>query len=32
MAHTINIDVVDMTIPDLNNRNIPIINQPNLTL
>ena len=28
-VHTINIDVVDMTIPDLNNRNIPIINQPN---
>lgn len=27
--HTINIDVVDMTIPALNNRNIPIINQPN---
>lgn len=29
MAHTISIDVVDMTIPELNNRNIPIINQPN---
>lgn len=28
-VHTINIDVVDMTIPNLNNRNIPIINQPN---
>lgn len=28
-VHTVNIDVVDMTIPNLNNRNIPIINQPN---
>ena len=26
---TINIDVIDNTIPLLNNRNIPIINQPN---
>lgn len=29
MAHTISIDVVDMTIPVKNNRNIPVINQPN---
>lgn len=29
MAHTISIDVVDMTIPAGNNRTIPVINQPN---
>lgn len=29
MAHTISIDVVDITIPAGNNRTIPVINQPN---
>ena len=29
MADTISVDIVDMTIPEKNHRNIPIINQPN---
>lgn len=29
MADTISVDVVDMTIPSGNHRNIPVINQPN---
>ena len=29
MADTISVDVVDMTIPSENHRNIPVINQPN---
>ena len=29
MAHTISIDVVDITIPEGNHRNIPVINKPN---
>ena len=29
MADTISVDIVDMTIPSGNHRNIPVINQPN---
>lgn len=29
MADTISVDVVDITIPEMNPKNIPIINQPN---
>ena len=29
MADTVSVDIIDMTIPEKNHRNIPIINQPN---
>ena len=29
MADTVSVDIIDMTIPEKNHRNIPVINQPN---